>query len=112
MEYQNLGNAINTEGRESFPFITAENELYFASNGHPGLGGLDIFVSKAEQDGSFKNVLNVGEPVNSSKDDFSFLISSDTRMGYVAQTMKVDKERMIFMTLLKQVKIKYIRELF
>jgi hypothetical protein len=37
MEYQNLGNAINTEGRESFPFITAENELYFASNGHPDL---------------------------------------------------------------------------
>lgn len=78
----NLGNVINTEGRETFPMITASNELYFASDGHPGLGGLDVFVSKAEQDGSFKNVLNVGEPLNSSKDDFGFLINDTTRLGY------------------------------
>ena len=79
----NLGNIINTEGRETFPMITSEDELYFASDGHPGLGGLDIFVSKKEKDGSFKNVLNVGEPLNSSLDDFGFLINEKTKIGYL-----------------------------
>ena len=80
---ENLGKIINTEGRETFPFITEKNELYFASDGHPGLGGMDVFVSKARQDGSFKEVLNVGEPLNSSKDDFGLLINPNTKMGYV-----------------------------
>ncbi len=79
----NLGNVINTEGRETFPMVTSEGELYFASDGHPGLGGLDIFVSKAEKDGSYKDVLNVGEPLNSSHDDFGFLINEKTRLGYI-----------------------------
>jgi len=80
---ENLGDAINTEGRETFPFVTAENELYFASDGHPGLGGLDVFVYKVEKDKWYKKVLNVGEPLNSSKDDFGFLINTDTKLGYV-----------------------------
>jgi outer membrane protein OmpA-like peptidoglycan-associated protein len=80
---ENLGKGINTEGRETFPTITPENELYFASDGHPGLGGLDIWVSKAEKDGSFKEVLNVGEPANSSKDDFALLIDTKTNIGYL-----------------------------
>ena len=79
----NLGNVINTEGRETFPFVSNEGELYFATDGHPGLGGLDIFVAKAEKDGSYKEALNVGEPLNSSKDDFGFLIDNKTRIGYV-----------------------------
>lgn len=80
---ENLGKGINTEGRETFPFITEKNELYFASDGHPGLGGMDVFVSKARQDGSFKEVLNVGEPLNSSKDDFGLLMNTTTKIGYV-----------------------------
>ena len=81
---ENLGPNINTEGRETFPFISQENELYFASDGHPGLGGLDLFVSKADKnDKLFKDVLNVGEPLNSSKDDFGFLIDTKTKIGYV-----------------------------
>ncbi|MES2748384.1 MAG: OmpA family protein [Bacteroidota bacterium] len=79
---ENLGNKINTEGRETFPFI-ADDELYFSSDGYPGLGGLDVFVSKAQKDGSFKDAVNVGEPLNSSKDDFGFIINSTTRLGYV-----------------------------
>lgn len=79
----NLGNVINTEGRETFPFVSDENELYFASDGHPGLGGLDVFASRFEKDGSFKEVLNVGEPLNSPKDDFGYLIDTKTRVGYV-----------------------------
>ncbi|WP_396169733.1 OmpA family protein [Flavobacterium sp.] len=78
----NLGNKINTEGRETFPMVTSDGELYFASDGHPGLGGLDIFVSKMDKEGHFGEVVNVGEPVNSSYDDFAFLINDKTRYGY------------------------------
>ena len=79
----NLGNTINTEGRETFPMVTNENEIYFASDGHPGLGGLDVFVAKEQADGSFNKVENVGEPLNSSKDDFAYLINTSSRIGYV-----------------------------
>ena len=77
----NLGNKINTEGRETFPFIS-KKELYFASDGHLGLGGLDIFVSKIHEDGSFGTVKNIGTPVNGQKDDFAFFINDSTRSGY------------------------------
>lgn len=80
---ENLGAGINTEGRETFPYVTPENELYFASDGHPGLGGLDIFVSKAEKDGSFKDPINVGEPANSPKDDFALLMDTKTSLGFL-----------------------------
>lgn len=79
----NLGNTINTEGRETFPFVSQENELYFASDGYPGLGGLDVFVAKEVADGTYKDVQNVGEPLNSSKDDFGYLIDIKSRIGYV-----------------------------
>lgn len=79
---ENLGNTINTEGRETFPSITDENEIYFASDGHPGLGGLDIFVSKINSDGTFGKVQNIGEKANSNKDDFAYLIDTKTRRGF------------------------------
>jgi outer membrane protein OmpA-like peptidoglycan-associated protein len=78
----NLGSSINTEGRETFPFISEDNELYFASDGRPGLGGLDIFVSKIEKDNSFAEVQNIGAPVNGTQDDFAFLIDSKSRNGF------------------------------
>ncbi|MFY0482854.1 OmpA family protein [Flavobacterium sp. PLA-1-15] len=77
----NLGNAINTEGKETFPFISNDNELYFSSDGHPGLGGLDVFVSKME-DGGFGRVMNVGKPINGPMDDFGFLIDTKTQVGF------------------------------
>lgn len=79
---ENLGDIINTEGRETFPFVTDENELYFSSDGHPGLGGLDVFVFKVENAKWYKKVLNVGETLNSSQDDFGFSINSTTKLGY------------------------------
>ena len=78
---ENLGTAINTEGRETFPFISADNELYFASDGRPGLGGLDIFVSKINGTSGFGKVENVGEPINTKQDDFAFIIGKD-RNGF------------------------------
>lgn len=88
---ENLGPKINTEGRESFPFISDENELYFASDGHPGLGGFDIFVSQITKDGSYKKVKNIGEPANSSNDDFGFLIDSKTRRGFLTSNREGGK---------------------
>lgn len=79
---QNLGPTINTEARETFPFISAENELYFSSDGRPGLGGLDIFVTKINEDGTFEDIQNVGQPVNSKQDDFAFTIDSKNRNGF------------------------------
>ena len=81
---ENLGPEVNTEGRESFPFISTNKILYFASDGHPGLGGLDIFATNSENNRFSKLVLNVGEPVNSKLDDFSFIINEDTKEGYFA----------------------------
>jgi outer membrane protein OmpA-like peptidoglycan-associated protein/tetratricopeptide (TPR) repeat protein len=79
---ENLGPEINTEGRETFPFISNDNELYFATDGRPGLGGLDVFVAKIEIDDSFYGIQNVGAPINSNQDDFAFLINSKTRNGF------------------------------
>lgn len=79
---QNLGKAINTEGRETFPFVSADNELYFASDGRPGLGGLDVFVSKINDDGSYGDVQNVGAPINGGQDDFAMMIDSKNKNGY------------------------------
>ncbi|HSD08658.1 OmpA family protein [Flavobacterium sp.] len=79
---ENLGNVINTPGKETFPFVTDENEIYFASDTHPGLGGLDIFVSKINPDGTFDEVRNVGVDVNSNKDDFAYLINTKNRIGF------------------------------
>src|SRR5690554_147814 len=71
----NLGPTVNTEGRESFPFVSSENVLYYASNGKLGLGGLDVFMSKITEQNTYEEAINVGEPINSSVDDFGFYIS-------------------------------------
>lgn len=81
---ENLGNTINTEARESFPFVTSENILYFSSDGHPGLGGLDVFATKIYNNQFIGPVLNVGEPVNSTMDDFTFILDEETKNGYFA----------------------------
>lgn len=75
----NLGDKINTPSREAFPFITSKNELYFSSTGWSGLGGLDIFkVENSSQ------TVNVGKPLNSEKDDFSFSFHSESNKGFIA----------------------------
>ncbi|WP_264521000.1 OmpA family protein [Flavobacterium sp. N1994] len=83
---ENLGDAINTAGRETYPFVNDDNELYFASDGQPGLGGLDIFITRLPKDGSlnFKQVLNVGEEANSPKDDFALIINSKSKKGFLS----------------------------
>jgi outer membrane protein OmpA-like peptidoglycan-associated protein/tetratricopeptide (TPR) repeat protein len=73
---RNLGPKINTAGNEMFPFQATDGSLYFSSNGHPGLGGLDILVAKRE--GGEMIIENIGAPINSSSDDFGmFLYTPD-----------------------------------
>ncbi|MGB3778733.1 MAG: carboxypeptidase regulatory-like domain-containing protein [Tunicatimonas sp.] len=77
----NLGKNINTEGNEMFPFLFDDEQLYFASNGHEGLGGLDVFgidISKST-DGT---ITNLGSPINTPADDFGLIVKPDGQHGY------------------------------
>lgn len=104
---KNLGPNINTEARETFPFMTNEEILYFSSDGHPGLGGLDVFATKAKRQDFTGKVLNVGEPVNSKNDDFTFIFKEEDKTGYFASDREgglgaddiygfVEKEPLVF----------------
>jgi outer membrane protein OmpA-like peptidoglycan-associated protein/tetratricopeptide (TPR) repeat protein len=86
----NLGDKINTEARETFPFISKNNELYFASDGHPGLGGLDVFVAQLNENGTHGKIKNIGEPVNSNFDDFSFIIDTNSNNGFFSSNREND----------------------
>ena len=82
---KNIGDAVNTESAEGFPFINNEGVLFFSSDGHTGLGLLDVFATiKGEDDGSIVDVINLGVPVNSNKDDFSFAMNANGITGYFA----------------------------
>ncbi|MBE7661389.1 OmpA family protein [Tenacibaculum finnmarkense] len=86
----NLGKEINTESREMFPFIGTNNELYFSSNGHLGLGALDVFEAKYI-DGKYTNPVNLGSPINSAFDDFSFVINKKHSHGFFSSNRKNGK---------------------
>jgi outer membrane protein OmpA-like peptidoglycan-associated protein/tetratricopeptide (TPR) repeat protein len=77
----NLGAEINTKGNEMFPFVDENNDLYFSSNGHAGLGGLDIFVAR-DKAGKYVSPQNLGVPLNSSQDDFGYIYKENTEEGY------------------------------
>ena len=78
----NLGPNINTEFRESFPFISSDNILYFSSDGRMGLGGFDIYYSNLDSYGFPDESINFGEPLNSRMDDFGFIYNSKNNFGY------------------------------
>ncbi|MFC4476362.1 OmpA family protein [Flavobacterium chungangensis] len=78
-----LGDEINTPGRETYPFMDASGILYFSSDGHPGLGGLDVFAAMKDNDGKY-HVVNVGDGVNTEADDFAYVINSESKKGYFA----------------------------
>ena len=79
----NLGKSVNTEGSEMFPYVSSKNILYFASNGHPGLGMMDVFATQLEGN-LYGAVRNVGAPINSNKDDFSYTVDEDSKKGFFA----------------------------
>ncbi len=78
---ENLGECVNTEGDEQFPAFGPQGELYFSSDGYPGMGGLDIFFAVQEND-SVWNINNVGAPINSMGDDFGITFAPGLHRGY------------------------------
>lgn len=80
----NLGNQINTEGNEVFPFHLDNKTLFYASDGRIGFGGLDIFMANNYMDTTLTEILNIGKPFNSPKDDFSFFVSRDFKFGFLS----------------------------
>ena len=90
---ENLGDIINTPGRESFPFISKNNVLYYSSDGIPGLGGLDIFAVKFYENGTVSKPINIGRPGNSADDDFCFVMDSDTKVGFLSSNRPGGKGR-------------------
>ncbi|WP_243833000.1 OmpA family protein, partial [Meridianimaribacter flavus] len=82
-EAENLGQKVNTQGQEMFPYISSNGTLYFSSNGHLGLGNLDVFHTK-EIDGKMAPVRNIGVPINSNADDFAFRLDEESGEGFVS----------------------------
>ncbi len=90
-EPQNLGGTINTKGKENFPFIDFANVLYFSSDGHLGLGGLDVYYAQKDSDG-FLPPKNLGLPLNSNADDFAFTYNGNVEKGYVSSNRIEEKK--------------------
>ncbi|MCV9931565.1 OmpA family protein [Flavobacterium sp. LS1R47] len=84
---ESLGEDINTYGRETFPFVDDSGILYFSSDGHPGLGGLDVLAAVKGSDGKYV-VVNVGEPINSVSDDFAYVIDNESKKGFFSSNRK------------------------
>ncbi len=78
----NLGNKINSEGKEMFPWISPSGQLFFASNGFAGLGGLDIFVADLDSQGNVKAIQHCGPEINSTADDFGLTFLPNGKNGY------------------------------
>jgi len=83
-EPRNLGPSVNTESDEIFPYVHADGTLYFASNGHVGFGGLDLFFSRPGTE--WTPATNLGAPFNSENDDFGFIIDRDKKNGYFSSS--------------------------
>ncbi len=84
---QNMGEVINTEGNEMFPFIHPSGLFFFASDGFPGLGGLDVFFTDLNS-GIVKTPENLGAPINSSYDDFALIINDEQKSGFFSSNRK------------------------
>ena len=80
---KNLGRTINTKGNEMYPWIDENENLYFSSDGHPGLGGLDIFISKIGTR-TWGKPTNLKIPINSASDDFGIVFNSDKSKGFIS----------------------------
>ena len=84
----NLGPEVNTKGNEMFPFVDANGNLYFSSDGHPGMGDLDVFFAPLESFDKAKKSINLGAPINSNKDDFGLITDGERTQGYFSSNRK------------------------
>jgi outer membrane protein OmpA-like peptidoglycan-associated protein/tetratricopeptide (TPR) repeat protein len=84
----NMGKEINTKGHEMFPYVDEKGSLYFSSDGHPGLGELDIFYTLLDGVKQKGRIINIGAPLNSSKDDFGIIADAERKTGYFSSNRK------------------------
>lgn len=84
----NLGKSVNSKGNEMFPFVDDKANLYFSSDGHAGLGDLDIFFTQMDGTTSKGRMINLGAPINSSKDDFGIVTDALRKAGYFSSNRK------------------------
>jgi outer membrane protein OmpA-like peptidoglycan-associated protein/5-hydroxyisourate hydrolase-like protein (transthyretin family) len=87
----NMGDKINTEGDEMYPFMHEKGILFFASNGHAGLGGLDLFCTKLSDDGKNGKIMNLGGSINSSMDDFGLIMDISMKRGFFSSNRLTGK---------------------
>jgi outer membrane protein OmpA-like peptidoglycan-associated protein len=80
---ENLGSKINTTSHDSFPFVSREGYLFFASNGHSGFGALDIFVTDLAENLNNMLIFNLGETINTAQDDFALILNSAKGIGFM-----------------------------
>jgi outer membrane protein OmpA-like peptidoglycan-associated protein len=92
----NLGDKINTEGQEMFPWVTADGVLCFSSDGHIGLGGLDVFFAPMQDAGMPVEVYHGGPFINSERDDFAFILNKDGKNGYLSSNRGENGDDNIF----------------
>lgn len=83
-QVEHLGDQVNTAGRETFPFISADYTLYFSSDGLPGFGGLDLYKSKINADGKMGAPVNLGPDINSAFDDFGIYLDAASKKGFMS----------------------------
>jgi len=84
---ENLGKKVNTEGNENFPYVTEDNRLFFASDGRKGFGALDVFMIGLEKQ---TDAINLGQPINSAKDDFAFTFNVAKNIGFFSSNKTGD----------------------
>lgn len=80
----NLGAGVNTSADEMFPHVRKNGTLYFSSNGHNGMGGLDIFMAEKTGDNEWGNVSNMGSPINTNANDYGIVFEGDFERGYLS----------------------------
>jgi peptidoglycan-associated lipoprotein len=103
----NLGQPINTPGDEVFPYVHADGTLYFSSNGHLGMGGLDIFKARKTETGQWE-IENMKYPINSSSDDFGIVFENDRESGYFSSSRKGKGDDDIYSFLLPPLKFSIV----
>ena len=107
----NLGRKINTYGDERFPFVSKDNKLYFASDGHIGFGGLDIFEATMDENGEWGNVKNLMKPINSNYDDFGYVINpKDSTRGFLSSNNFGDHTKDVIFIIEPSIKTKTSEE--
>lgn len=84
----NAGPVVNTAGNEMFPFVNNEGKLFFSSDGHVGFGQMDVFATITNEEDKVVDVINLGKPINSEKDDFAFFSNEDGTEGFVSSNRK------------------------